>query len=100
MLKNKEGVWTSVDMWNFKTNEDDDLVYIENTSRNKVLEITKGGQVLLKDYKEDKIEQLWKKSEPDQKGYFSLESSVPAKVITATSERGLEIKGDVIETNT
>ena len=94
MLKNKEGVWTSVDIWNFKTNEDDDLVYIENTSRNKVLEITKGGQVLLKDYKEDKIEQLWKKSEPDQKGYFSLESSVPAKVITATSERALEIKGN------
>ena len=82
-------------MWNFKTNEDDDLVYIENTSKTKVLEITKDNQVLLKDFKEDKLEQLWKKGDPDKKGYFSLESSVPAKVITATSERGLEIKGNI-----
>ena len=81
-------------MWNFKTNEDD-LVYIENTSRTKVLEITKDNQVLLKDFQEDKAEQLWRKSEPDKKGYFSLESSVPAKVITATSERDLEIKGNI-----
>ena len=80
-------------MWNFKTNEDD-LVYIENTSKTKVLEITKDNQVLLKDFQEDKAEQLWRKGEPDKKGYFSLESSVPTKVITATSQTDLEIKGN------
>jgi hypothetical protein len=35
MLINKEGLWTSDDEWNFKTK--DDLIYIENISKTKVL---------------------------------------------------------------
>ena len=95
MLKNKKGDWTSIDQWSFMTNENG-LVHIENISKTKVLEISKkDNKVLLKDFEEDKKEQLWKKGEPDKKGYFSLESFVPAKVIMATSQRDLEIKGNI-----
>ena len=38
MLKNKAGVWKSVDLWNFKT-KDKNLIYIENTSTKKVLRV-------------------------------------------------------------
>ena len=95
MLKNKDDLWKSVDLWHFKPN-DDDLMYIENTSKTKVLKITENNQVILDDFEEDKAEQLWKKGEPDSEGYFLLESAVGSvtvpKVITAISEGGLEIK--------
>ena len=101
MLINKKGLWKSVDLWNFKT-KDDGLVYIENTSKTKVLETTNDNRVILEDFEEDKAEQLWKKGNPDAKGYFilvpSLASSVTVpKVITAISENDLEIKGNIIE---
>ena len=35
ILKNKANLWVSTDEWNIKTN--DDFVYIENVSKNKVL---------------------------------------------------------------
>ena len=41
VLKDKTGLWKSVDSWTFKT-KDDDLVYIENTSKTKVLGATSG----------------------------------------------------------
>ena len=47
------------DKWNFKTK--DDLIYIENSSERKVLEVQRYGSVILKNLKEDKPEQLWKK---------------------------------------
>ena len=97
LLINKKGLWKSVDLWNFKT-KDDGLVYIENTSKTKVLETTNDNQVILEDFEEDKAEQLWEKGEPDAKGYFILVPSLASfvtvpKVITAISESGLEIKG-------
>ena len=93
MLKNKAGVWKSVDLWNFKT-KDDGLVYIENTSKTKVLEATSDGKVIQEVFEEGKAEQLWKKGKPDTEDYFTLEShsEVPG-VITAISKSGLEIKG-------
>jgi hypothetical protein len=104
MLKNKKGLWKSVDLWNFKT-KDDDLIYIENTSKTKVLETTYDNQVILKDFEEDKAEQLWRKGEPDAKGYFILVPSLPSsvtvpKVITAIFGSDLEIKGNIIEIHT
>ena len=93
ILINKKGLWKSVDLWNFKT-KDDGLVYIENTSKTKFLETTNDNQVILKDFEAKTSEQIWKKGEPDDEGYFILERSVPVpKVMTATSENGLEIKG-------
>ena len=94
MLKNKEGIWKSVDSWVFKP-KGDDLIYIENTSKTKVLETTNDNKVILEDFEEDKAEQLWKKGKPDAEGFFALENSEMPKFITAISERGLEIQGNI-----
>ena len=93
MLINKEGIWKSNDSWVFKP-KDDDLIYIENTSKTKVLE-TFVNEVILADFQEDKAEQLWKKGKPDAEGFFTLENSKMPKFITAISESGLEIQGRV-----
>ena len=93
MLKNKEEIWKSNDSWVFKP-KDDDLIYIENTSKTKVLE-TFVNEVILADFHEDKAEQLWKKGKSDAEGFFTLENSEMPKFITAISESGLEIQGNI-----
>ena len=98
MLKNKEELWKSADSWNVIFKEGDDLFYIENTSKTKVLTAANNHQVILEDFEEDKAEQLWKVGEADAEGYCMLESSVVPKtetvpkVLTAISESGLEIR--------
>ena len=97
-LKNKQGLWKSVDMWNFKT-KDDDLIYIENISKAKFLGTTIDGKVILEDFEENKAEQLWKKGVPNDEGYFTLENSKVPKVMTPVLSSGrkiLEIKGNII----
>ena len=94
MLKNKTGIWKSDDLWIFKT-EEDDLIYIENTSNKKVLEATSDGKVIQEFLVEGKADQLWKKGEPDAEGYFTLQNSGEPKVLTAISESSLEIKGNI-----
>ena len=93
MLKNKVGAWKSDDNWEFKP-QINGLIYIENTSKAKVLGSTSDGKVI-EEVKVVKIkaEQLWKKGEPDAEGYFTLQSSGDPKVLTALSEISLEIKG-------
>ena len=93
-LKDKAGLWKSDDLWNFKTNEDD-MFFIENISKTKVLGTTRDGEVVQEFLAEGKADQLWKKGEPDAKGYFTLENSGVPKVITAISEVGLKIKGNI-----
>ena len=96
-LENKEGVWKSDDLWSFKP-KDNDLIYIENTSKTKVLGATNYVEVNLEDFEEGKAHQLWKKGELDAEDYFTLEKfekiGVP-KVLTAISESSLEIKGNI-----
>ena len=72
------------------------MIYIENTSKAKVLGATSNGEVILQDVEEVKDGQLWKKGEPDAEDYFTLENSGEPKVLTAISESGLEIKGNII----
>ena len=95
MLKNKAGLWKSDDSWTFTT-EDDDLIYIENRLKTKVLGATSDGKVIPEVFVAGKAEQLWKKGKPDAEGYFTLENSEVPKVLTAISESGLEIKGNII----
>ena len=87
--------WTPA--WNFKPK--DDLIYIENSLKNKVLEITNDGKVFLKDLEEGKAEQLWKKGEPNAEGYFTLENSKLPKVMTADHSASYKvlvvIKGNI-----
>lgn len=84
-------------MWSVKY-KDDDLFYIENIPKNKVLTSKNNHQVILEEFEEDKAEQLWKLGESDAEGYCMLESSVVPKtetvpkVLTAISESCLEIK--------
>ena len=91
MLKNEAGLWKSVDSWNFKT-EAENFIYIENTSKTKVLGSTSDGKVI-EEVKRGKAERLWKKGEPDAEGYFTLQNSGEPKVLTAISESSLEIIG-------
>ena len=95
MLKNKAGLWKSVDSWNFKP-KDDELIYIENTSETKVLGANaKTGKVIPEDFKEGKKHQLWKKGALDAEDYFTLENSGVPKFLTAINESSLEIKSNV-----
>ena len=94
MLKNKAGLWKSVDSWIFKT-KDIDLILIENTSKTKVLGATSDGKVILEDFEEGKAHQLWKKGELDAQDYFTLENSGVPKVLAAISESSMEIKGNI-----
>ena len=97
--RNGMTMWDNFDKWNFKTK--DDLIYIENSSERKVLEVLRYGSVILKNFKEDKAEQLWKKGEPNAEGYFTLENYKVPKVLTAIASVGqgpaesLEIKGNI-----
>ena len=87
----------SDEKWNFKTK--DDLLYIENISKTKVLEATSNGVVILEDFEENKAEQLWKKRSlfaegfaEGSEGYFNLENSKVPKFLTAFSSSILQIK--------
>ena len=103
VLLNKEGHWTSADMWNFKTNlisndsepvkGKENWIYIENKSKAKFLGTAKyGSKVIL-----DKAAQVWKQGVPNTEGYFIVENfkAVQGKVITAISSSGLEIRGNI-----
>ena len=79
--------------WNFKAK--DDLIYIENITKTKSLEVWGRTYVDPKDFEEDKAEQLWKKGEPNAEGYFTLQNSKKPKVLTASSASGLEIQGSI-----
>ena len=69
------------------------MIYIENTSKAKVLEATSDDKVIHKFLVEGEADQLWKKGETDAEGYFTLQNSVEPKLLTAISENSLEIKG-------
>ena len=84
--------WTSDDVWKFKTK--DDLIYIENISKAKVLGATNNSKVILETLKENKAGQLWKKGISDaNNGYYTIENSEVPKVLTASFLGDLEIKG-------
>ena len=107
MLINKEGLWTSDDEWSFKTK--DDLIYIKNISKTKVLGTVLTStiglwtvKVILGDFIKNKTRStfytLWKKGEPDAEGYFTLENyawsidyGLPM-IMTAISSKSLEVK--------
>ena len=57
------------------------------------MQATSDGKVIQEVFVEGKAEQLWKKGEPDDEGYFTLQNSGEPKVLTAISGRSLEIKG-------
>ena len=103
VLLNKKGLWTSPDIWNFKTNlisndsepvkGKENWIYIENKSKAKFLGTAKyGNKVIL-----DKAAQVWKQGVPNTEGYFIVENfkAVQGKVITAISSSALEVRGNI-----
>ena len=95
-LKNKAGLWKSVNSWTFTTKDDDpNLIYIENNSTTEVFGATSDGKVIQEDKEEGKALQLWKKGKADDEGYYTLENSKVPKVITAVSPDSLEVKGNI-----
>ena len=93
-LTDKASLWKSEDSWSF-TDSTDGFIYIENTSKNKVLEATIDGNVIQKVKVEGKAHQLWKKGELDNDYSLTLINSGMPKLITAVSETGMEIKGNI-----
>ena len=74
------------------------MIYIENISKNKVLETTNylgGHLVILQDFEKDKAEQLWKKGEPNDDGYSIFENSKVPKIMTAISSSTLRVIGNI-----
>ena len=84
----------SDDKWNFKPKGD--YFYIENISNTKFWGIANSGEVIQENFEEDKAEQLWKKGELNDEGYFNLENIKVPKVITAINSSRLEIKGNIL----
>ena len=85
-------------MWNFES-KNDGLICIENTSKTKVLGATSDEKVILEDFEEGKVHQLWRqlwrKGELDAENYFTLEKDLFPKVLTAISESSFEIQGNI-----
>ena len=69
------------------------MIRIENIDKKQVLGITNDGKVELENIEDDKDGQLWKKGEPDQKGYFSLKNSGVPKFLTFVSS--LTVEGNI-----
>ena len=95
-LKSKQGYWDSIHKWKFLDKEESHSIYIENSSKTKVLGTEKDGKVILEIKDEEKDEQLWKKGVPDNEGYFTLENeNGNGKIMTAISINDLVIKGNI-----
>ena len=71
------------------------MIYIENSSKRKVLGTVGDGEVILEELEEGKAEQLWTKGESNSEGYFTLENSKVPKIMTAIGPDSLEIKGNI-----
>ena len=106
MLLNKEGLWTSDDIWNFKINlfnndsepvkGKENWIYIENGSKAKFFGIKKYGSEVILD--SGQVPQQWIQGVPNAEGYFTLKSVnfySDGKVITAISSSGLEVRGNI-----
>ena len=111
-LKNKAEIWKSNDDWVFKSRLGY-LIYIENYSKKWVLGAKSDGRVIHEVFEAGKAAQLWKKGTTDAEGYFTLVNhrdcdptqeiidgpeclnSTRLRVLTATSESGLIIKGNI-----
>ena len=92
ILKNTANEWISTDEWNFKPKGS--LIYIENTSKSKVLEADCDGKVTEEDFIEDNPRQLWKKGIANNDGGFTLIPNInSSQLLTAVSSNSLEVKG-------
>ena len=99
-MENKAAdLWKSQDEWKF--GKKDEMYYIENVTKKKVLGATTFGKVIEEDFEEDKLKsrQLWKKVDPvwpTTEGHFLLENTESKKFMTAICNNSIEIKGNCL----
>jgi hypothetical protein len=96
LLRNKANVWKSNDTWRLKP---EDLVYIEDFSNDQVLTITNENIVKKEIMVQNDARQIWKKSEVDKEGYFTLLDRHSKKVLTAVSTQNLIMDGNRLLSN-
>ena len=72
ILTNKAGIWKSDDEWNLKSL--DPIVYVENTSKQRVLQYSNyfDKHVILKSFDQNETNQRWKRKEASDDDYFKL----------------------------
>ena len=92
-------LWKSQDEWKF--GKKDEMYYIENVTKKKVLGTTNFGKVIEEDFEEDNLKagQLWKKVDPvglTTEVHFLLENAKSKKFMTAISNNSIEIKGNCL----
>ena len=69
-------------------------MYIENTSKNKVLKADCDGKVTEEDFIEDNPGQLWRQDIVNNDGCFTLIPNInSSQLLTAVSSNSLEVKG-------
>ena len=91
-MKSKSGIiWKPDEQWTFVPEESSSKGYIANT-KDTTLGISGDSVIEVTSYQNDTT-QIWKKGEPDEKGYFTLTSVKTQKVLTAISDEIIEIRG-------
>jgi hypothetical protein len=84
--------------WNLKTLDvTETTVLIENKSTNMVLSVEERGKKVIEEQKEDdNRRQIWYKSMPNRKGYFTLKNNHSAMLLTVTSSNDIMVRGNLI----
>ena len=85
--------------WNLKTLDvTKTTVLIENVSTNMVLSVEDRGKKVVEEQKDDdNRRQIWYKSNPDRKGYFTLKklkNNHSAMLLTITSSNDIMVRGN------
>ena len=95
VLKSKSGtIWKPEEQWTFVTAEKDGCTgYIANSQNPDIgLGLSGDSVIEVTSYQNDTT-QIWKKGEPDRKGYYTLTSVTTQKVLTAISDETIEVRG-------
>ena len=85
--------------WNLKTGIDttETTVLIENVSTKMVLSVEESGKKVIEEqWEDDNRRQMWYKSNPDRKGYFTLKNNHSAMLLTVTSSNDIMVRGNLI----
>ena len=83
--------------WNLKTGIDvtETTVLIENVSTKMVLSVEESGKKVIEEqWEDDNRRQIWYKSKPDRKGYFTLTNN-NAMLLTVTSSNDIIVRGNL-----
>ena len=99
-LKNKENTWQPDGNWSFtnateKNLQNEKWIRIKNKVNNKILVGFGSKAIANETFVEGRPIQLWKRGQPDNEGYYTLQNSESLKFITADTH-SLELKGKCV----